>query len=152
MIDLTVSREELMIQKKEAELREAKRKKNASRRAFETRMKCVIGGTMHKYFPQAFLFEQPEWNSIISKVVRSDVFIDAVKEIVNKNPELWNKICEQEKERIEKENKKKARQSQAGKKSKTISEVEVENVNYPDDEEPGDEDEVDDEDEVVYRP
>lgn len=79
------SRESILIRKKEAELREAKRRENEHRRKFETKMKCVIGGTFHKHFSDAYLFDKNEWDRIIGELVRTDTFRDIVKTIYTEN-------------------------------------------------------------------
>ena len=81
MITQHESKESILIKKKEAELREAKRKENERKRKFETQMKCVIGGTFHKYFKEAYLFDQSEWDKIIRALVATDTFREVVTAI-----------------------------------------------------------------------
>ena len=103
MKDFSMTKEALLVQRKEAELREAKRRESHSRRMFETRMKCIIGGTFHSYFPQAYLFDQDDWCRIIKKVVDSEVFKAEVNVILKENRDLWDSIRAQENERLKKE-------------------------------------------------
>ena len=82
MVDLSAkSKEEIFREKKEAELREAKRKENEARRRSETHIKCFIGGAFKKYFPDAFLFDEDEWCRIAERAVRSKEFIQTVEAI-----------------------------------------------------------------------
>ena len=82
MVDLSVkSKEEIFRQKKEAELREAKRKENEARRRNETHIKCFIGGAFKKYFPDALLFDEDEWNRIAEAAVGTDAFKGTVEAI-----------------------------------------------------------------------
>ena len=58
MVDLSEkSKEEIFREKKEAELREAKRKEGEWKRRMDKERKCMIGGTFLKYFKDALLFE-----------------------------------------------------------------------------------------------
>ncbi|MBR1523401.1 MAG: hypothetical protein IJ641_02975 [Lachnospiraceae bacterium] len=79
------SKESILIKKKEAELREVKRKENERRREFETEMKCIIGGTFHKYFNDAYLFDKYEWDRIIGELVKTDTFTNVVRAIYSEN-------------------------------------------------------------------
>ena len=107
MRNFSVSKETLLVQKKEAELREAKRKESYARRCFETRMKCIIGGTFHKYFPEAYLFDQNEWCRIIDCVVVSPDFKAIVNKILKSEPELCAQFVAVRNERLKKEEMKK---------------------------------------------
>ena len=142
MKDFSMTKEALLVQRKEAELREAKRRESHSRRMFETRMKCIIGGTFHSYFPQAYLFDQDDWCRIIKKVVNSDVFKSEINGILKENPELWESIKAQEDERLKKEKAKKKKTHSTNEKQKiSTAESEDEDNEKSDDDEPESEDE-----------
>ena len=153
MKDFSMTKEALMVQRKEAELREAKRRENYSRRMFETRMKCIIGGTFHSYFPQAYLFDQDDWCRIVKSVVNSDVFKAEINRILKENPELWNNIKAQEEERLKKEKaKKKKTRATCEKPAITSSKSEDEGNEKSDDYEPEAEDENGEESTEGYTP
>jgi hypothetical protein len=142
MKDFSTTKEALLVQRKEAELREAKRRESHSRRMFETRMKCIIGGTFHSYFPQAYLFDQDDWCRIIKKVVDSEVFKAEVNVILKENRDLWDSIRAQENERLKKE---KAKDKKAQVKNEKLKQShtgsEDEDNEKTDDDEPEAEDE-----------
>ena len=70
MIDLSEkSREEVIREKKEAELRLAKRKEGDWKRRMDKERKCMIGGTFLKYFKDSLLFEPDEWDRIVQEVI-----------------------------------------------------------------------------------
>lgn len=82
MVDLSAkSKEEIFREKKEAELREAKRKENEARRRSETHIKCFIGGAFKKYFPDAFLFDEGEWCRIAEAAIGTEAFKNTVEAI-----------------------------------------------------------------------
>ena len=142
MKDFSMTKEALLVQRKEAELREAKRRENHSRRMFETRMKCIIGGTFHSYFPQAYLFDQDDWCRIIKKVVDSEVFKAEVNVILKENRNLWDSIRTQENERLKKEKaKEKKAQTKNEKPKSSHTGSEDEDNEKSDDDEPEAEDE-----------
>ena len=142
MKDFSTTKEALLVQRKEAELREAKRRESHSRRMFETRMKCVIGGTFHSYFPQAYLFDQDDWCRIIKKVVDSEVFKAEVNVILKENRDLWDSIRAQENERLKKEKaKEKKAQTKNEKPKSSHTGSEDEDNEKSDDDEPESEDE-----------
>lgn len=71
MIDLSEkSREEVIREKKEAELRLAKRKEGEWKRRMDKERKCMIGGTSLKYFKDSLLFEPDEWDRIVQEVIK----------------------------------------------------------------------------------
>ena len=142
MKDFSMTKEALLVQRKEAELREAKRRESHSRRMFETRMKCIIGGTFHSYFPQAYLFDQDDWCRIIKKVVDSEVFKAEVNVILKENRDLWDSIRAQENERLKKEKtKEKKAQTKNEKPKSSHTGSEDEDNKKSDDDEPEAEDE-----------
>ena len=82
MIDTSEkSREEIIREKKEAELREAKRREGEWKRRKDKERKCMIGGTFLKHFSDALLFEADEWDRIAQAVINTDVFKQMVEEI-----------------------------------------------------------------------
>lgn len=92
MYDLTQkSKEEIQYEKKAQELKLAKAKINAAKRKEETHKKCIIGGVMHKYFPEAFVYEQEEWEYIISETVKTPQFQDIIEVVKNANEESKKK-------------------------------------------------------------
>ena len=142
MKDFSMTKEALLVQRKEAELREAKRRESHSRRMFETRMKCIIGGTFHSYVPQAYLFDQDDWCRIIKKVVDSEVFKAEVNVILKENRNLWDSIRTQENERLKKEKaKEKKAQTKNEKPKSSHTGSEDEDNEKSDDDEPEAEDE-----------
>ena len=46
-------------------LAQEKRKANDTRRKIENRHKYMMGGVVHKYFPECFSFEEDEMNEIL---------------------------------------------------------------------------------------
>jgi len=96
MIDLSEkSKEEIYREKKEAELREAKRREGEWKRRMDKERKCMIGGTFLKYFSDALLFENEEWDRIAQAVINTDAFkqtVEAIrKEASNKPNQAENK-------------------------------------------------------------
>ena len=84
MVDIYANiKGDLELQRQEARLREAKRKLNHEKRKAETTAKCMIGGTMHKYFPDAFKFSQDEWCRIESVIVKTKEFYVVILTIIN---------------------------------------------------------------------
>lgn len=82
MVDLSEkSKEEIFREKKEAELREAKRKEGEWKRRMDKERKCMIGGMFLKYFKDALLFENDEWDRIVQAVIVTDAFTKTVEEI-----------------------------------------------------------------------
>ena len=82
MIDLSEkSREEIIREKKEAELREAKRREGEWKRRKDKERKCMIGGTFLKYFSDALLFEADEWDRIVQAGINTDAFKNTIEAI-----------------------------------------------------------------------
>ena len=82
MIDTSEkSREEIIREKKETELREAKRREGEWKRRKDKECKCMIGGTFLKHFSDALLFEADEWDRIAQAVINTDVFKQTVEAI-----------------------------------------------------------------------
>ena len=82
MVDLSEkSKEEIFREKKEAELREAKRREGEWKRRKDKERKCMIGGTFLKYFSDALLFEADEWDRIVQAVIDTDAFRNTIEAI-----------------------------------------------------------------------
>ena len=82
MVDLSEkSKEEIFREKKEAELREAKRREGEWKRRKDKERKCMIGGTFLKYFSDALLFEADEWDRIVQAVIDTDAFKNTIEAI-----------------------------------------------------------------------
>ena len=102
MVDLKEkSREEIFREKKEAELREAKRREGEWKRHKDKERKCMIGGTFYKYFPDALLFEANEWDRITQAVIETDAFKNTI-EAIRKEAAVKQKSQEQEEKQDEK--------------------------------------------------
>lgn len=114
MVDLKEkSKEEIFREKKEAELREAKRREGEWKRRKDKERKCMIGGTFLKYFPDALLFEADEWDRITQAVIDTDAFKNTV-EAIRKEDAGKQKSKEQDKKQDEKSKK----QEQQGERQK----------------------------------
>ncbi|MBE5848389.1 MAG: hypothetical protein E7300_12025 [Lachnospiraceae bacterium] len=124
MVDLSEkSKEEIFREKKEAELREAKRKEGEWKRRMDKERKCMIGGTFLKYFKDALLFENDEWDRIVQAVIATDAFTKTVEEI---RKEAASKPKEEKPEDV------KAKKPENGAKSvKTDEKPKSENVTKP---------------------
>lgn len=95
MVDLTEkSREEVIREKKEAELRLAKRKEGEWKRRMDKERKCMIGGTFLKYFKDSLLFEPDEWDRIVQEVIKTDAFKQTI-EAIRKEAAIKQKQKEQ---------------------------------------------------------
>ena len=49
----------------------AKKKANEERRKFENHHKYMMGGVVHKYFPECYCFEESEMNEILKVAIAS---------------------------------------------------------------------------------
>lgn len=105
MIDLSKkSREEIIREKKEAELREAKRREGEWKRRKDKERKCMIGGTFLKYFSDALLFEADEWDRIVQAVIDTDVFkqtVEAIRKEAKTGKEEPKQTAQQESQKTE---------------------------------------------------
>lgn len=82
MIDTSKkSRQEILREKKEAELRELRKKESEWKRKQENGAKCMIGAAFLKCFPEALLFEAEEWDRIARAAVMSKEFQGMVQAI-----------------------------------------------------------------------
>lgn len=107
MIDLSEkSREEIIREKKEAELREAKRREGEWKRRKDKERKCMIGGTFLKYFPDALLCEADEWDRIVQAVIKTDEFkqtTEAIRREAKAGKKEPKQVAQAEKPKSEKE-------------------------------------------------
>ena len=55
-----------------ARLDEAKRKESQKRRAFENQHKYMMGGIVHRFFPECYDFDEQELNRILAAAIKSD--------------------------------------------------------------------------------
>ena len=53
------------LQQAKSRLALEKKKANEERRRIENRHKYIMGGVVHKYFPECFSFEEDEMNEIL---------------------------------------------------------------------------------------
>ena len=60
-------------------LAQEKRKANDARRRIENRHKYMMGGVVHKYFPECFCFEEDEMNEILKAALATQ----ECKKVVN---------------------------------------------------------------------
>lgn len=82
MIDTSKkSRQEILREKKEAELRELRKKESEWKHKQENGAKCMIGAAFLKCFPEALLFEAEEWDRIARAAVMSKEFQGTVQAI-----------------------------------------------------------------------
>ena len=56
---------EKQLQQAKNRLTQEKKKANDARRRIENRHKYMMGGVVHKYFPECFAFEEDEMNEIL---------------------------------------------------------------------------------------
>ena len=66
-----VLRAEEMLAQAKARLAEAKRKESAKKRKGENQHKYMMGGIVHKYFPECYQFDELELNRIIASAIKS---------------------------------------------------------------------------------
>ncbi len=60
-----VENAEKQLQQAKNRLTQEKKKANDARRRIENRHKYMMGGVVHKYFPECFSFEEDEMNEIL---------------------------------------------------------------------------------------
>lgn len=63
---------EKLVEQAKARLAEAKRKESANRRTAENKHKYMMGGVVHKYFPECYEFDESEMNRILAAAIKSD--------------------------------------------------------------------------------
>ena len=82
MIDTSKkSSAEIRLEKKEAELRELRKRESKWRQKQENVAKCMIGAAFLKHFPESLLFDQKEWDRIAGAAVMSKEFQGTVQTI-----------------------------------------------------------------------
>lgn len=67
-----VIKAEQIVAQAKARLAEAKRKESAKKRKEENQRKYMIGGIVHKYFPECYQFDEQELNRIIASGIKSE--------------------------------------------------------------------------------
>ena len=67
-----VLRAEEQLAQAKARLAEAKRKESAKKRKEENQHKYMMGGIVHKYFPECYQFDEQELNRIIASGIKSE--------------------------------------------------------------------------------
>ena len=67
-----VLRAEEMLAQAKARLAEAKRKASQQKRKEENQHKYMMGGIVHKYFPECYQFDEQELNRIIASGMKSE--------------------------------------------------------------------------------
>ena len=67
-----VLRAEEQLAQAKARLVEAKRKESAKKRKEENQHKYMMGGIVHKYFPECYQFDELEMNRIIASAIKSE--------------------------------------------------------------------------------
>ena len=63
---------ERQVEQAKARLAEAKRKESAKKRSDENKHKYMMGGIVHKYFPECYGFDEHELNRIIAAAIKSE--------------------------------------------------------------------------------
>ena len=63
---------EKMVEQAKARLAEAKRKESATKRTAENQHKYMMGGVVHKYFPECYEFDEAEMNRILAAAIKSE--------------------------------------------------------------------------------
>ena len=67
-----ILRAEEQLAQAKARLAEAKRKEGARKRKEENQHKYMIGGIVHKYFPECYQYDELELNRIIASGIKSE--------------------------------------------------------------------------------
>ena len=67
-----VLKAEKIVEQAKARLAEAKRKESAQKRKEENQHKYMMGGIVHKYFPECYQFDELELNRIIASAIKSE--------------------------------------------------------------------------------
>ena len=67
-----VLKAEKIVEQAKARLAEAKRKASQQKRKEENQHKYMMGGIVHKYFPECYQFDELELNRIIASAIKSD--------------------------------------------------------------------------------
>ena len=67
-----ILRAEEQLAQAKARLAEARRKEGARKRKEENQHKYMMGGIVHKYFPECYQFDEQELNRIIASGIKSE--------------------------------------------------------------------------------
>ena len=67
-----VLKAEKIVEQAKARLAEAKRKASQQKRKEENQHKYMMGGIVHKYFPECYQFDEQELNRIIASGIKSE--------------------------------------------------------------------------------
>ena len=67
-----ILRAEEQLAQAKARLAEAKRRASQQKRKEENQHKYIMGGIVHKYFPECYQFDEQELNRIIASGIKSD--------------------------------------------------------------------------------
>ena len=67
-----VLKAEQAVAQAKARLDEAKRKDSQKKRESENRHKYMMGGIIHRYFPECYDFDEQELNRILAAAIKSD--------------------------------------------------------------------------------
>ena len=67
-----VLKAEKIVEQAKARLAEAKRKASQQKRKEENQHKYMMGGIVHKYFPECYRFDEQELNRIIASGMKSE--------------------------------------------------------------------------------
>ena len=67
-----ILRAEEQLAQAKARLAEAKRRASQQKRKEENQHKYMMGGIVHKYFPECYQFDEQELNRIIASGIKSD--------------------------------------------------------------------------------
>ena len=63
---------EKAVEQSKARLLEANRKASQKKRQAENRHKYMMGGIVHRYFPECYEFDEQELNRILASAIKSD--------------------------------------------------------------------------------
>ena len=78
-----------------ARLEQAKRKESVKKRESENRHKYMMGGIIHRYFPECYDYDEQELNRILAAAIKSDQcqrIIKLVKEESAENGKLQEPV------------------------------------------------------------
>ena len=76
-----VLKAEKIVEQAKARLAEAKRKASQQKRKEENQHKYMMGGIVHKYFPECYQFDEQELNRIIASGMKSEQCQRVVRQI-----------------------------------------------------------------------
>lgn len=102
MIDTTVTTNkgveaaEKNLQQAKNRLATEKKKANEERRRIENRHKYMMGGVVHKYFPECFSFEEGEMNEILKAALATHECKKVINDIKFRATHPQSKIANEE--------------------------------------------------------